>query len=184
MSCFVLILGQEIMRYFPILICCMFFICHFSYAQQQKVNNNGEVIYSMIQKIRNCTKFKNVKICSERVTIKFKSNDDPEKLCVPNKIIKKNHPPQKNKKSSSPSKTKKLVYNTRMITIYGTSWCNPCGKLKAYLSAKNIDFVFIDVEKQDFTATSHVYNMIKEGVPVVIYSNGHVDRGERIYGNK
>jgi mycoredoxin len=60
-----------------------------------------------------------------------------------------------------------------MLTMYSTSWCGYCHRLKSQLDREGIPYVVIDIE-QDETSAAYVesVNGGNQTVPTVVFPDG------------
>ncbi len=61
------------------------------------------------------------------------------------------------------------------ITIYATQWCGDCRRIKRFLMERQIEFVWIDIDK-DKTAEQFVKstNRGNRSVPTLVFEDGSV----------
>lgn len=65
-----------------------------------------------------------------------------------------------------------------MIKLYGAAWCKPCSNAKQLLTAKNVEFEFIDVDEN----AQLVKDMGIKTIPVLVKDNGDMLRGDEYNG--
>ena len=59
------------------------------------------------------------------------------------------------------------------ITLYGGAWCGDCRRSKAYLDSHNVEYNYIDIEKDESAADWVV--KINDGlrsIPVIVFPDG------------
>ena len=62
---------------------------------------------------------------------------------------------------------------TSDFTVYSTTWCGPCKRLKSMLKAEGIDFTEIDIEQNpDAAAIVERVNNGNQTVPTLVFSDG------------
>jgi mycoredoxin len=78
-------------------------------------------------------------------------------------------------RSGTPSGISMLVPHVSNVTVYSTTWCGYCRRLKAQLNRAGIAFREVDIE-QDPTAASFVagINGGHQTVPTVLLPDGSV----------
>ena len=60
-----------------------------------------------------------------------------------------------------------------MLTMYSTTWCGYCARLKSQLNREGIGFTEVDIEK-DETAAAYVMSVNggNQTVPTILFSDG------------
>ena len=61
------------------------------------------------------------------------------------------------------------------ITFYGAKWCGDCVRAKAFMDSKNVDYEYIDIEK-DEKAVEKVIELNKgnRSIPTILFPDGTV----------
>lgn len=62
---------------------------------------------------------------------------------------------------------------TAQFTLYSTPWCGYCHRLKGQLQREGIDFVEVDIERdEDAAITVMNINQGNQTVPTLVFSDG------------
>lgn len=100
--------------------------------------------------------------------------NEKEVIATPVRKNKINH----KKEIKKQVKKEQIKPKRTLITVYGASWCSSCKHLLTILAKENIDYIYVDIEKQRVPTSLAPY--IEKGIPVVSYPDGSVDRGNKI----
>jgi mycoredoxin len=69
--------------------------------------------------------------------------------------------------------TTRVGLSTNMVTLYTTTWCGFCARLKAQLDREGIEYAEIDIERDDVAAQLVMsVNGGNQTVPTVVFSDG------------
>ena len=60
-----------------------------------------------------------------------------------------------------------------MIVMYGADWCPDCRRSKAFLAARGVDYVYVDLEEQpEAYATVEAINGGSRPIPTIVFPDG------------
>lgn len=63
--------------------------------------------------------------------------------------------------------------DTPLVTMYSTTWCGYCARLKSQMQREGIPFDVVDIERQpDAAAIVERVNGGNQTVPTLVYSDG------------